>query len=261
MGQFQIACQTITWGANQRNEFPAVFEQVKKAGYAGVEIGFRHIRETAPAELAKMLGDQGLVLAASHVGGNLFDTQQAGQERSMIDEVLDYLDQMGTKLLMYSGLRYNSDEQLAADVDMLNRAAEGARARGVSLLYHNHDFEFFEEGRAADALLHKTVEALGWCPDIGWLMKGGAPVPEFLDKIRDRIGAVHFKDFATDGAAEERECDTVELGEGVAPLGQAAEWLKANKSGLWVIAEQDNAAVPAGEAAAKNAAYLKKVVG
>ncbi len=67
------------------------------------------------------------MLAASHVGGNLFDAQQAGQERSMLDEVLDYLQQMGTNLLMYSGLRYQSDEQLAAGIDMLNRGAQNAR--------------------------------------------------------------------------------------------------------------------------------------
>jgi len=260
MQNFKLACQTITWGEGQRNEFPTVFEQVARAGYAGVEIGFRHIREIKPADLAVMLDRQGLMLVASHIGGNLFDTQQAGRERSMMDETLDYLEQMGTKLLMYSGLRYESDEQLATGIDMLNRAAQQAATRGVRLLYHNHDFEFAAGGKVVDALLNDTVDALGWCPDIGWVMRGGADVVEFLDKIKDRIGAVHFKDFAGDGSGEQRKVDTVVLGEGVAPLDEAAEWLKRNKSGLWVIAEQDRADVPAGEAAARNAAYLKRAL-
>lgn len=260
MSHFKLACQTITWGEGQRNDFPTVFQQVARAGYEGVEIGFRHIRETKPADLAAMLRKEGLLLAASHVGGNLFDTQQAGQERSMIDEVLDYLEQTGTKLLMYSGLRYESDEQLAAGIDMLNRAAQKADARGINLLYHNHDFEFASQGKAINALLNDTVDELGWCPDIGWLMKGRADALEFLETIKDRIGAVHFKDFATDGSGEERKVDTVELGEGVAPLDEAAQWLKRNKSGLWIIAEQDRADIPAGEAAARNAAYLKRAL-
>lgn len=259
MQNFKIACQTITWGEEQRNNFPTVFEQVARAGYAGVEIGFRHIRQTKPADLADMLDRQGLVLVASHIGGNLFDSEQAGRERSMIDEILDYLDQMGARLLMYSGLRYESDQQLATGINMLNRAAEQAAARGISLLYHNHDFEFAAGGKVVDALLNNTVDALGWCPDIGWVMKGGADPVEFLERIGDRIGAVHFKDFATDGSAEERKVDTVGLGEGVAPLDEAAEWLKRNKSGLWVIAEQDRASIPPGEAAAKNGAYLKRL--
>lgn len=255
MSDFRIACQTITWGAGQCDKFPEVFEQVAKAGFSGVEIGFRHIRQTPPAELASMLERQGLVLAASHVGGNLFDAQQADQERGILDEVIDYLQATGTGLLMYSGLRYKSDDQLAADLDMLNRAAATCASRGIRLLYHNHDFEFADEGKAMRALIDDACDALGFCPDVGWLMKGGANTVEFLEEIKPRLGAIHFKDFAT----MEHKCDTVSLGEGIAPLAETAEWLKANTPGMWVIAEQDTADVPPGEAAAKNAAYLKNL--
>lgn len=255
MSDFPIACQTITWGAEQCDKFPEVFEQVVAAGFAGVEIGFRHIRQTPPAELASMLERQGLVLAASHVGGNLFDTQQADQERGILDEVIDYLEATGTALLMYSGLRYKSDDQLAADIDMLNRAAEKCFDRGIKLLYHNHDFEFADDARVMRALIDNGRTFLGFCPDIGWVEKGGADVIGFLDDIEHKIGAVHFKDFAT----MEHKCDTVILGAGVVPLAETAQWLKANKSGLWVIAEQDNADVAPEEAAAGNAAYLKSL--
>jgi sugar phosphate isomerase/epimerase len=251
---FPIACQTITWGAEQCDKFPEVFAQVAEAGFAGVEIGFRHIRQTPPTELASMLEGQGLALAASHVGGNLFDARQADQERGILDEVMDYLQATGTKLLMYSGLRYQSDDQLSSDIAMLNRAAQACAARGIQLLYHNHDFEFADDGRVIRALIANTGP-LGFCPDIGWVKKGGADVIGFLDEIKDRIGAVHFKDFAT----MEHCCDTVILGRGVAPLAETAAWLKTNKTGLWVIAEQDNADVPPEEAAAGNAAYLKSV--
>ena len=251
---FPIACQTITWGAGQCDMFPEVFAQVAAAGFTGVEIGFRHIRQTPPAELASMLERQRLALVASHVGGNLFDTQQADQERGILDEVIDYLGATGTGLLMYSGLRYQSDDQLAADIDMLNRAAEMCAARGVKLLYHNHDFEFADDSRVMRALIANTGP-LGFCPDIGWVKKGGADVIGFLDEIQDRIGAVHFKDFAT----MEHCCDTVILGTGVVPLAETAQWLKANKSGLWIIAEQDSADVAPEQAAAGNAAYLKSL--
>jgi len=256
MSNFRIACQTITWGEGQRNIFPEVFAQVAEAGYTGVEIGFRHIREIPPADLAALLEKNGLVLAASHVGGNLLDTGQADKERGILDEVLDYLEATGSKLLMYSGLRYQSDSQFAADLDMLNSSAELCAARGVSLLYHNHDFEFADGGKAIRGLLDQGGDALGFCPDVGWVMKGGADVIAFLDEAKDRIGAIHFKDFAT----KEKKVDTVVLGEGVAPLAETADWLKSNKSGLWVIAEQDNAAIPPAQAAAENAAYLKKIL-
>jgi len=255
MSDFKIACQTITWGGGQKDMFPQVFAEVAKAGFDAVEIGFRHIKDTEPAKLTEMLQAEGLVLAASHVGGNLFDAAQADQERGILDEVIDYLTATCTGLLMYSGLRYESDEQLAQGVDMLNRAAEKCKSAGIKLLYHNHNWEFENGGKVMHALLKDGCDALGFCPDIGWVMKGGADVVPVLDKMKPRLGAVHFKDFATNNPG----CDTVILGKGVAPLAEAADWLKKNVSGMYVIAEQDNADVPAAKAAAGNAAYLKSL--
>ncbi|HET6456444.1 MAG TPA: sugar phosphate isomerase/epimerase family protein [Armatimonadota bacterium] len=254
MADFPIACQTITWGPSQKEHFTEVFAEVAAAGFTGVEIGFRHIRETAPADLKKMLDHHGLVLAASHVGGNLFDAAQAESERGLLDEVLEYLSAMGTKILMYSGLRYESDTQLAEGIAGLNRAAAECREQGVSLLYHNHAFEFADDGKVIRALI-KDGE-LGFCPDVGWVMKGGWGIGDFLDSICGRVGVMHFKDFATSGPG----CDTVPLGKGVAPLKEAAEWIKKNTSGLWVIAEQDNTDILPAEAAAVNGAFLKEVL-
>ena len=138
-----------------------------KAGYAGVEIGFRHIREIAPADLVSMLNAQGLKLVASHLGGNLFDAEQASKERGILDEAIAYLQQTGTNLLMYSGLRYNSDEQLARDLAMLNRGAELCAANGIKLLYHNHNFEFEAGGKVIHALLNDGSDALGLVPGHG----------------------------------------------------------------------------------------------
>lgn len=250
-----MACQTITWGPGQKDRLPEVFAEVRQAGFTAVEIGFRHIRETPPARLVDMLGSEGLVLAASHVGGNLFDTTQADEERGLLDEVIGYLNATDTSLLMYSGLRYEADGQLAQGIDMLNCAAEKCMAYGITLLYHNHNWEFESGGRVIEALLTNGCDALGFCPDVGWVMKGGEDAVSFLGKIKPKLGAVHFKDFAT----RDPGCDTVVLGQGVAPLVAAADWLKHNVSGLYVIAEQDNADVPAAEAAAGNAAFLNSL--
>ncbi len=255
MSDFPIACQTITWGNEQSTFLPRVFDEVKAAGYGGIEIGFRHVKPRAPADIRRMLDERGLTLAALHVGGNLLDADQAGRERSTLDLALDYLDAMDAKLLMYSGLRFQDDEQFARDFMALSTAAEKCASRGTRLLYHNHNWEFEGSAQVIEALIEKGSRQLGFCPDVGWVMKGGWKIVPFLEQIRDRLGAIHFKDFATDGPG----CDTVVLGTGFAPLVEAAEWVKSNTEGMWVIAEQDNADVPAGEAAAKNAAFLKSL--
>jgi sugar phosphate isomerase/epimerase len=201
-----------------------------------------------------MLDQHGLVLAASHMGGNLFDPAQADAERGILDEVLDYLEAMGTKILMYSGLRFNDAEQFARDLQMLNEGAEKCREQGVSLLYHNHNWEFEDDGKVIRALIKDGK--LDFCPDVGWVMKGGWEIADFLDSICGRVGVMHFKDFATNGPG----CDTVPLGKGVAPLKESADWIRRNTSGLWVIAEQDNSDIPAVEAAKINASFLSRVL-
>lgn len=255
MKSFPIACQTITWGDEQAKRFPEVFAEVKAAGFAGVEIGFRHVRQVAPTDLRAMLDQSSLIMPALHIGGNLFDPAQADEERKILDLALEYLRAMDTNLLIYSGMRVQTQEQFAKELDMLNQAAESLRAQGIHLLYHNHNWEFANDAWIMRPLISESSNALGFCPDIGWVMKGGWDIARFLDAVKGRIGAIHFKDFATN----ESKVDTVVLGEGVAPLREAAEWIAANTDGMWAIAEQDDADIPASQAALKNADFLKRL--
>jgi len=251
----QLGCQTITFGGNQNEDFPAVFAAVARAGFAGVELGFRHIADIAPEKLAQMLAAEGLALAGSHIGGNLEDTAQAEGGKKILDSVLDYLNAMDVGILMYSGLRGQGDE-LLEQIDMLNRAAATCQGRGVRLCYHNHDWEFADDEGIMRALMERAVPELGVCPDVGWVHKGGKDVIEFLDSVRERVAYAHFKDFA--GVGSER-LDFVELGKGVVPLLDAAEWFKQNASDVWIVAEQDKSDLPPAEAVAQNGAYLSSL--
>lgn len=263
MMTFQFACQTITWGEDQAQRFDSIFNAVAAAGFQGVEIGYRHIAAVPPEQLKTRLSGQGLALAATHVGGNLEDADQAGKERGLLDAVMDYLDTAGAGLLMYSGLRGDTADDVAGDIAMLGRAAERAAARGMRLLYHNHQWEFRGSG-IMDALLAAAPPSLGLCPDIGWLMRGGVDIPAFLEKHASRIGAVHLKDFATRGTAPSfSDIDTVPLGRGVAPLRETAAWLRERQDlpdPLWIIAEQDVYDGPPAEAAGVNGRFLQDML-
>ncbi|MBT3377400.1 MAG: sugar phosphate isomerase/epimerase [Lentisphaerae bacterium] len=251
----KLGCQTITFGAEQNEDFPAVFAAVARAGYAGVELGFRHIAEIPPTDLKRMLDAEGLTLAGSHIGGNLEDTDQAEGEKKILDQILDYLNAMEVKILMYSGLR-GQDDELRGQIDMLNKAAVACRARGVRLCYHNHDWEFADGERIMGTLLEHAAPELAFGPDVGWVYRGGKDVIEFLDAVRDRVAYVHFKDFA--GLDGDRR-NFVTLGEGGAPLANVADWIKHNAPDVWVVAEQDASELPAAEAVARNGAYLKSL--
>ncbi len=248
--------QTITFGDSQQQRFPEVFRIAAESGYEGVEIGYRRLVGADAGQLSAQLRSAGLELPAAHTGGNLEDLAQAGREQRMLDTILDAVEPLGTRLLMYSGLRYESDAQLRAEVARLQRSAQACRDRGWRLLYHNHDWEFADGGRVFSALLDETDDALGLCVDVGWVAKAGEDVLATLEGVRSRLGAVHFKDFAS---LERGVVDTVVLGTGVVPLRDAAEWVRGADLGtMWVIAEQDSAPDP--EAAVRaNGAFLKEL--
>lgn len=248
----RFACQTISWGNNQKEHLPRVFAEIASAGFDGVEVGFRHIADTPPVELQRMLKAEGLTLVASHVGGNLEDTGQAGGERDMLDTVLDYLDELGVRRLMYSGLNAEDPDELIVEVGKLRRGVERATERGIDLLYHNHNWEFQNGGRIIEALY--AEDTIGFCPDVGWIHKAGEDIAATLERMGDRIGAVHFKDFASMGD----QVDAVCLGTGVVPLKEAAGWVEKNLAGdVWVIAEQDSTDGPTADMARTNIDFLR----
>jgi sugar phosphate isomerase/epimerase len=205
--------------------------------------------------MSHLLSENGLMLSGSHIGGNLDDPAQAGEEQSMLDLVIDYLVELGASTLMYSGLRFESASQFSADLDMLNRSAEAAAGRGVQLLYHNHNWEFEDNRKVIDAVLHETSSELGLCPDVAWVHKAGFDPLDFLEEAKDRVKMVHFKDFATQ---DPERVDTVEFGRGIVPLADVAQWIRRNLSDIWVVAEQDSSQLNPGEAVTKNAAFMQE---
>jgi sugar phosphate isomerase/epimerase len=252
----RTACQCITFGDNLGDRLTEILPHVQAGGYEGIELGFRHIRHIPPAALRAQLETAGQPLVAAHIGGNLEDAGQAAGEREILAEILDYLDATGTPRLMYSGLKHHDEDQFEADFAMLNRAAQRCEARGVRLLYHNHDWEFADGGRVMNAILERGDAALGLCPDLGWVHKGGEDVLAFLERARPRIGAVHFKDFATRAPG----LDTVVLGSGCVPLREAAAWLRERFADLRVVAEQDTAEGDPADAVRANGAFLRSVI-
>ncbi|OPZ15881.1 MAG: Inosose dehydratase [candidate division BRC1 bacterium ADurb.BinA364] len=252
---FRFACQTITFGAEQNKRFPEVFAAVARCGYTGVETGLRHLQALPGAEIKRMLDACGLKLAATHLGGNLEDPAQAAGEKTMAQDALDYIEPLGAKFIMYSGLKFESEGQLARDIDMISRSAALCKSRAVQLLYHNHAWEFENDWRIMNALIERSSADLGFCPDVGWVHKGGADVLEFLDKVKERVGAIHFKDFLTVGEPK----DFCTLGEGVTPFPAIVDWMRANRPDLWVIAEQDKSDLDAEEAVRRNLDYMRRV--
>lgn len=235
---FKTSLQTITWGDPQHHLFDHIFGLVANAGYDGVEIGFRRLGQVSVDEARALLDKHQITLSACHVGGNLADLTQAANERAALEYVLRYLVALNSQYLIYSGLNAQDDDELASDITRLREIAEGCADHGITLLYHNHDWEFRNNRHIWNRLQEAAIDGLGFAPDLGWAVKGGQKMGTLLDEIGASINVLHFKDFVSweDGQ------NTCHLGAGVVDFAPAWGWLsrQINRE-IWVTAEQDNA--------------------
>jgi sugar phosphate isomerase/epimerase len=93
---------------------------------------------------------------------------------------------------------YDQAAEIAEDFD---RAGEKLREAGLTLCYHNHDHEFkksFNGVSYFDLLMARTSpENVALNLDVGWATMGVGPenMPALLERLKDRIKLVHFKDF------------------------------------------------------------------
>lgn len=253
----RTALQTISWGDPQHHLFDHIFSVAAKAGYDGVEIGFRRLGQIDVETARSLLDRHGLELSASHIGGNLSDLAQAADERAGLRRVLDYLNGLGARYLIYSGMNVADDAELDAEVSRLGKLADDCAGQGITLLYHNHDWEFRDGRRIWRRLRGAGIDALGFAPDLGWAVKGGMSMAELLDEIGPKVSVLHFKDFLSwdDGQ------NTCHLGQGVVDFAPAWAWLAGQEDPeIWITAEQDNA-VDNDRACAANAAYLAAELG
>ena len=166
--------------------------------------------------------------------------------------------------------------QTMADIEMLCKVA---KAQGLVMLYHNHDFEFQKiNGKYVLDDMYDTIPAslLQTELDTCWVNVGGENPAQYLLKYSGRAPVVHLKDFVMQG--REKPQHLYEL-IGIETDGQTARdeafgfravgsgvqdfpaiLAAAEKAGAhWVIVEQDRPA-PGEEpmaAAKKSIDYLR----
>lgn len=127
----------------------------------------------------------------------------------------------------------------------LGRISKQVRAEGMRLAYHNHDFELVDfNGRTGLELLFAAAGPdLQTELDLAWVARAGHDPAVMLGKFRGRLFAVHAKDNAPKGQAED-EGGFAAIGQGV--LDWNAILPAAAGAGVqWYIIEHDQPRDPA----------------
>ena len=214
-------------------DFEGTLRHVAHLGYREVE--FAGILGANVRRTRELLRDLGLAAPSLHLdyvslrdnAGPSFDVAHVLGSRFV---VCPWLDQ--------------SERQTADDwkriCDNLNTIGELAARSGLTLAYHNHDFEFANLAggiQPYDVLLGRTDERfVKFELDVYWASKGHLDPAYVLKAHPSRFRLVHLKDMAKDGS-------TIEIGSGTLDFAKIID--ASFQSGVrHVFVEQDVSADP-----------------
>ena len=212
---------------------------VHDAGVGAIEtVGTQNV---SAAELKQLLDKYSIKAVSSHV--------QLADLRKDLDGVVAFNRSIGNTTLVVPYLGEQDRPTDAAGWTALGQELGGisrrVRAKGMRLAYHNHDFELVDfNGRTGLELLFAAAGPdLETELDLAWVARAGYDPATMLGKFKGHVFAVHAKDNAPKGEAE-NEGGFAAVGEGV--LDWNAILPAAARAGVqWYIVEHDHPRDPA----------------
>ncbi|MHA7137941.1 sugar phosphate isomerase/epimerase family protein [Rossellomorea arthrocnemi] len=247
MKQIPIALQMYTLRNELEKDFTGTLQKVAELGYEGVELaGYGGL---TAKELKKKLDQLELRVASSHIP--LTDL------RSDVSKVIHYQLELGSKYIVCPYLlpEERTEEHYIQLVDDLNSFGERCSDEGITLCYHNHEFELttLSNGKTAlDTILSETNP--DWVKaefDIYWLTYAGENPVEWLKRYHDRTPLVHLKDMTRDG-----ERFFAELGAGGVDIASVLDYGVHHDVNWWIV-EQDESRISPFDSVRMSLEYLR----
>jgi sugar phosphate isomerase/epimerase len=266
MANLLYGLQVYSIRKDAENDFRGTMEKVKAMGYDGVETAGTY-NHTLP-ELREILDEIGLTWVSAHVGYK--ELQQ--------DEILDGYKAVGVNTVVIPWMKIEpTREEVDNYLEIIRSIGERCKARNMTLLYHNHDFEFNKvDGEYILDIFYSEIGAdlLQTELDTCWVNVGGENPSEYMLKYTGRSPIVHLKDFigqktdnmyALIGNNTAKEGDIQEFQ--YRPVGYGRQDIpsilaSAEKVGAkWAIVEQDKATMEKTplECAEMSIKYLKSL--
>jgi sugar phosphate isomerase/epimerase len=202
--QYRLGLQLYTVRAAMRQDLDGTLKRIAAIGYEELETygfdpeGLRYYGVDASA-FAQRLRDLNLTTPSGHYDLNRF-------VNTGVDELKRYVDRCieGARVLNQSYITWplvdpdsRSPDKFKVVAERLNLAGEQARAAKLQVAYHNHDFEFIDQGgqRGYDIIMKETDPALVKLQvDLYWLARASQSPNELFRRAPGRFVMWHVKD-------------------------------------------------------------------
>ena len=186
-----VAYQIYSAREEAQKDLDAVLGELKAMGYDGVEFAgfYGHSAE----EVKAMLDQHGLAAVSSHVPFAQIESDMFG--------VIAYHKAIGCPFI---AVPYLDDQTrpgapgFAHALSVIHQFARLMKEAGMTLLYHNHDFEFVKlSGLYGLDFLYQAVpkELLKTEIDVCWVRYAGEDPAAYIRKYAGRCPVVHLKDY------------------------------------------------------------------
>lgn len=249
MTELLTAIQVYSVRDVAEKDFKGTLRQIADMGYDGIELAglYGH----SPEYVRDLVKELGLTPISAHVpyAELIGDTEGTIAKYATIGCPYIAVPYLTEELRPASG---NFDEAVTA----IRKIGEACKRNNITLLYHNHDFEFerMPDGRYGLDYLYQSVESglLQTEIDTCWVKVSGLDPAEYIRQYAGRCPLVHMKDFVGQKSANMYQLIGLEKDEAAA--GEAFEFRAvghgcqdfpaiikaASESGaLWQIVEQD----------------------
>jgi len=186
-----VALQVYTVRDDFSKDLTGTLTKIKEMGYDYVE--FAGLGGHEAKDVKKSLDTIGLKCISSHVP---FNALSEATEATLAEYKFLGCEYVAIPWLDMDAAPGGKDfEKILPEI---RRIGEAAQKAGLTLLYHNHDFEFRKIGDeyALDVLYTRVpAEYLQTEIDTCWVKVSGLNPAEYLRKYKNRAPIVHLKDF------------------------------------------------------------------
>jgi sugar phosphate isomerase/epimerase len=243
-----IAIQMYTLRDESERDFAGTLRKVKDLGFDGVE--FAGFGGLSVLEVKALIEEIGLQAVACHI--------PLDELKNNLYQVIEELKTLGCYYAVCPFLMPDSrsEADYKALIQFLDHAGEICCNEGITLCYHNHDFELekLSDGKLAlEAIFDQTrFENLKAELDVYWLTKAGEKPVDWMERYQNRTPLIHLKDMTLD-----EEGFFAELGTGGVDIESILD--HGEKAGVqWWIIEQDASRITPFESIEISINYLKQ---
>jgi sugar phosphate isomerase/epimerase len=182
----RLTLQLYTVRDHLSQDLKGTLAKIKDIGLEYVEIAGDYGQSATEWRL--ILDELGLAASGSHIGVDALEAD--------LDKVISDAKTIGYSFIIVPWVgadRYQ--DGWAAFGKTLEAFGEKLKAEGLTLAYHNHDFEF-ANGDGLAELYGATDPALVQAEiDVAWVALGGHDPAQRITELSGRVPLVHLKDF------------------------------------------------------------------